>query len=46
MTSAVIVRHDKDDALSYYLLGDNFTVLYMWSCLIDAMGEFNGQTLD
>lgn len=44
-TSAVIVRHDIEDVLCYYLLGDSSTKLYMWNCLIDAMIEFDGQTV-
>ena len=42
-TSAVIVRHDINGTLCYYLLGDSSTVLYMWTCLTDAMCEFDGQ---
>ena len=42
-TSAVIVRHDIEDTLCYYLLGESSTILYMWSCLIDAMHEYDGQ---
>ncbi len=42
-TSAVIVRHDINGTLCYYLLGDSSTVLYMWTCLTDAMREFDGQ---
>lgn len=45
-TSAVIVRHDIEDALNYYLLGDSSTLLYMWNCLVDAMKEFDGQIID
>ena len=44
--SAVIVRHDIEDTLCYYLLGDSSTIAYMWNCLIDAMREFDGQALD
>jgi len=44
-TSAVIVRHDIEDVLCYYLLGDSSTILYMWTCLVDAMKEFEGQIL-
>ena len=44
-TSAVIVRHDINDTLCYYLLGDSSTILYMWTCLTDAMCEFDGQVL-
>ena len=43
--SAVIVRHDLDGTLCYYLLGDSSTIRYMWTCLIDAMNEFDGQVL-
>jgi len=45
-TSAIIVRHDVEDALCYYLLGDSSTVLYMRNCLIDAVKEYDGQMLD
>ncbi len=44
-TSAIILRHDIKDMLCYYLLGDSSTMLYMWTCLVDAMKEFDGQTL-
>jgi sarcosine oxidase subunit gamma len=44
--SAVIVRHDIEDTLCYYLLGDSSTIAYMWNCLIDAIREFDGQALD
>ncbi len=44
-TSAVIVRHDIEDVLCYYLLGDSSTILYMWPCLTDAMKAFDGQIL-
>ena len=42
-TSAVIVRHDIEDVLGYYLLGDSSTILYMWTCLVDAMKGFDGR---
>ncbi len=45
-TSAIILRHDIKDMLCYYLLGDSSTMLYMWTCLVDAMKEFDGQALD
>ncbi len=44
-TSAIILRHDIKDILCYYLLGDSSTMLYMWTCLVDAMKEFDGQVL-
>jgi sarcosine oxidase subunit gamma len=44
-TSAVIVRHDVEDVLSYYLLGDSSMSLYMWNCIVDAMQEFNNEIL-
>ena len=43
--SAFIVRHDLDGTLCYYLLGDSSTIRYMWTCLIDAMNEFDGQVV-
>ncbi len=43
--SAVIVRHDIEEVLCYYLLGDNSTVLYLWTCLVNANKEFDGQIL-
>ena len=44
-TSVVVVRHDINGTLCYYLLGDSSTILYMWTCLTDAMCEFDGQVL-
>ncbi len=41
-TSVIILRHDIDDRLCYYLLGDSSTMRYMWACLIDAKKEFDG----
>ena len=45
-TSAIILRHDTENMLRYYLLGDSSTMLYMWTCLVDAMDEFNGQVVE
>ena len=44
-TSAIILRHDSKELLRYYLLADSSTRLYMWTCLIDAMEEFDGRVL-
>jgi hypothetical protein len=41
--SAVIARHDTAELLGYYLLGDSSTILYMWTCLVDTMKEFDGR---
>ena len=43
--SAVIARHDIEEVLGYYLLGDSSTILYTWTCLVDAMKGFDGQIL-
>jgi sarcosine oxidase subunit gamma len=43
--SAIIIRHDLGDTLAYYILGDSAAAAFMWSCLIDAMGEFGGQPI-
>ena len=40
-TSAIILRHDIDYAPRFYLLGDSSTRQYMWSCLADAMNEYD-----
>jgi len=40
-TSAIIVRHDTDYAPRFYLLGESSTRQYMWSCLVDAMKEYD-----
>lgn len=39
-TSAIIVRHDSDNDLRYFVLGDSSTTQYMKHCLNDAMAEF------
>ncbi len=44
-TGAVIVRHDIKGTLWYYLLGESSSSLYMWTCLIDVMNEYDGQIL-
>jgi hypothetical protein len=41
--SAVTARHDTEELLGYYLLGDSSTILYMWTCLVDAIKEFDGR---
>jgi sarcosine oxidase subunit gamma len=44
-TSVIIVRHDINGTLCYYLLGDSSTIRYMRACLTDAMCEFDGQVI-
>jgi sarcosine oxidase subunit gamma len=41
-TSAIIVRHDSGYTPCYHLLGDSSTSRYMWSCLVDALNEYDG----
>jgi sarcosine oxidase subunit gamma len=44
-TSAIVVRNDFGQTPLYHLLGDSSLVCYLWTCLLDAMGEFRGQIL-
>lgn len=39
---ADIVAADGGDTLAYHLLTDSAAALYMWQCLLDAMGEWGG----
>jgi sarcosine oxidase, subunit gamma len=38
--SAIILRHDPDDRLAYYVLCESASAEYLWDCLLDAMAEF------
>jgi sarcosine oxidase subunit gamma len=40
---AVIVRDDLGAIPAYHLLADSASSLYLWHCLVDAMGEFDGE---
>jgi sarcosine oxidase subunit gamma len=40
--SAIVVRNDLKDALSFFLLADSASAEYLWDCLLDAMTEFGG----
>ncbi len=40
--NSIVVRGDIGDALVYHLLTDSAAASYMWSCILDAMGEFGG----
>jgi sarcosine oxidase subunit gamma len=44
-TSAIVVRHDLRETLAYYLLGDSACSTFMWTCLVDAMQEYDGRML-
>src|SRR3990172_2801154 len=41
--SAVVIRHDLNATLAYYLFADSASAEYWWDCLIDAMNEFVGK---
>jgi sarcosine oxidase subunit gamma len=40
--NAVVIRDDRGGVLAFHLLGDSASAAYLWDCLIDAMGEFDG----
>ncbi|RMD61266.1 MAG: sarcosine oxidase [Alphaproteobacteria bacterium] len=41
--AAIVIRLDSGDAPAFHLLADSAAAGYLWSCLVDAMGEFNGR---
>ena len=41
-TNAIIIRDDIADTPAFHMLGDSASAGYMWSCLLDAMAEFDG----
>jgi sarcosine oxidase subunit gamma len=40
--SVIIVRHDLGAVPGFYLLADSASAEYMWTCVLDAMEEFDG----
>ena len=40
--NVVVVRCDLGETLAYQVLGDVASASYLWSCLLEAMAEFNG----
>ena len=40
--SGIMVRDDRAGVLAYHVLADSASAAYLWSCLIDAMDEFDG----
>ena len=43
--SAIIVRADLGPVPAYAVLGDSSLAEYLWGVLVDAMAEFDGQTV-
>ena len=44
-TNCVVIRRDMGDVPGYYLLGDGASAEYLWTCLLDAMAEFDGRAV-
>ncbi len=40
--NAIVIRGDIGDVTVYHLLTDSAAASYMWSCVLDAMSEFDG----
>lgn len=40
--NAILLRHDQGAVPGYYVLADSASAEYMWTCLVDAMDEFDG----
>jgi len=43
--SCIVIRSDVGPARGYYLLADSASADYLWSCLEDAMAEFDGRAV-
>ena len=44
--SAIVIRNDIYNAVTFSLLADSASAEYLWDCLIDAMDEFSGVICD
>jgi sarcosine oxidase subunit gamma len=40
--SAIVIRHDIAETISFSLLAESASAEYLWDCLLDAMTEFSG----
>ncbi|MEM8501089.1 MAG: sarcosine oxidase [Pseudomonadota bacterium] len=40
--NAIVIRADQKDTPSFYILSDLSSAEFLWTCLIDAMQEFDG----
>ena len=40
--SAIVIRHDQANTISFSLLAESASAEYLWDCLLDAMTEFSG----
>ena len=40
--SAIIIRHDLNNVVNYYLLCESSFVEYLWDCLFEAIEEYRG----
>jgi sarcosine oxidase subunit gamma len=43
--SAIVIRDDVGGLPAYHLLTDSASAEYMWSCVVDAMAEFDGHPI-
>lgn len=43
--SGIVIRDDKGGLPAYHLLADSASAGYLWDCLRDAMGEFDGKPI-
>jgi len=40
--SAIVIRADLGGTPAFHLLADSASALYLWTCVLDAMAEFDG----
>lgn len=41
--NAIIIRHDRGATYALTMVADSASAVYLWSCLTDAMAEFDGR---
>ncbi len=43
--SAIVIRADLGGVPAFHLLADSASALYLWTCVLDAMAEFDGASV-
>jgi sarcosine oxidase subunit gamma len=43
--NAILIRSDLGETYSLDMVADSAAAVYMWSCLTDAMAEFDGRAI-
>src|SRR5262249_60739053 len=43
--NAIVIRCPAGEVVAYHLLADSASAEYFWTCLVDAMAEFDGKPI-